>query len=63
MIDFYTWSAPNGRKVSILLEELSLDYKVHPINIGNGEQTTPEFLALSPHNKIPAIVDHDRARV
>ena len=59
MIDLYTWTTPNGRKVSILLEELGLDYEVHPINIGKGEQTTPEFLKLSPNNKIPAIVDRD----
>ena len=44
MIDLYTWTTPNGRKVSILLEELGVDYEVHPINIGDGEQTAPEFL-------------------
>ena len=59
MIDFYTWTTPNGRKVSILLEELGLDYTVHPINIGAGDQNTPEFLKISANNKIPAIVDHD----
>ena len=59
MIDFYTWTTPNGRKVSILLEELGVDYKVFPINIGQGEQMTPEFLKISPNNKIPAIFDHD----
>ena len=59
MIDFYTWTTPNGRKVSIMLEELGLDYAVHPVNIGKGEQFTPEFLAISPNNKIPAIVDSD----
>lgn len=59
MIDFYTWTTPNGRKVSILLEELDLDYNVHSINIGKGDQNTPEFLKISPNNKIPAIVDHD----
>ena len=59
MIDFYTWTTPNGRKVSILLEELGLDYTVHPINIGAGGQNTPEFLKISANNKIPAIVDHD----
>lgn len=59
MIDFYTWTTPNGRKVSILLEELGLEYKTHSINIGNDEQMTPEFLAISPNNKIPAIVDND----
>ena len=59
MIDFYTWGTPNGRKVSILLEELKLDYQVVPINISNKEQFTGEFLTLSPNNKIPAIFDHD----
>ncbi|MGI9367120.1 MAG: glutathione S-transferase family protein [Rhizobiaceae bacterium] len=59
MIDLYSWTTPNGRKVSILLEELGVDYTVHPINIGEGDQKTPEFLAISPNNKIPAIVDND----
>ncbi|MGH8707970.1 MAG: glutathione S-transferase family protein [Burkholderiales bacterium] len=59
MIDLYTWSTPNGRKVSIMLEECALPYRVHPINIGKGEQFTPEFLALNPNNRIPAIVDPD----
>ena len=59
MIDLYTWSTPNGRKVSIMLEELGLDYAVHPVDLGKGEQLTPEFLAISPTNKIPAIVDAD----
>ena len=59
MIDFYTWTTPNGRKVSILLEELVLDYTVHSINIGFGDQRTPEFLQISSNNKIPAIIDHD----
>ena len=59
MIDFYTWTTPNGRKVSILLEELGTDYNVHAINIGKDEQHAPEFLKISPNNKIPAIVDHD----
>ncbi len=59
MIDLYTWTTPNGRKVSILLEELGLDYEVHPINIGQGDQKTPEFLKISPNNKIPAIVERD----
>jgi GST-like protein len=57
VIDLYTWSTPNGRKVSIMLEECALAYRVHPINIGKGEQHTPEFLALNPNNRIPAIVD------
>ena len=59
MIDFYTWTTPNGRKVSILLEELGADYKAHAIDIGTGEQHAPAFLAISPNNKIPAIHDHD----
>ena len=59
MIDFYTWTTPNGRKVSILLEELRLQYKVHPININAGDQNTSEFLKISANNKIPAIIDHD----
>jgi GST-like protein len=59
MIDLYTWTTPNGRKVSILLEELALPYQVHPVDIGKDEQFRPEFLAISPNNKIPAIVDHD----
>lgn len=59
MIDLYTWSTPNGRKVSIMLEELGLDYSVHPIDITAGDQMTPEFLAINPNNKIPAIVDSD----
>ena len=59
MIDFYTWTTPNGRKISILLEELCLDYKTHVINIGQDEQMTTEFLAIRPNNKIPAIVDND----
>ena len=57
MIELYTWGTPNGRKVSIMLEELGLDYEVHPVNIGAGEQHDPEFLKISPNNKIPAIVD------
>ena len=59
MIDFYTWTTPNGRKVSILLEELGLDYTVHAINIGAGDQNKTEFLKINANNKIPAIVDHD----
>jgi len=59
MIDLYTWTTPNGRKVSILLEELGIDYNVHSINIGQGEQKTPEFLKIGPNNKIPVIVDID----
>ncbi len=59
MIDLYTWSTPNGRKVSIMLEELELEYNAIPINIGKGEQFDASFIAISPNNKIPAIVDHD----
>jgi GSH-dependent disulfide-bond oxidoreductase len=59
VIDLYTWNTPNGRKVSIALEELGLEYRVVPVNIGKGEQSSPEFLRISPNGKIPAIVDHD----
>ena len=59
MIDLYTWTTPNGRKVSILLEELGVPYKAIPINIGQDEQFQPHFLEISPNNKIPAIVDHE----
>lgn len=59
MIDLYTWGTPNGRKVSILLEELGLPYTVHSVHIGKDEQFAPDFLAIAPNNKIPAIVDHD----
>ncbi len=58
-IDLYTWNTPNGRKVSIMLEELGLPYRVFPIDITKGEQLQEKYLALSPNNKIPAIVDHD----
>lgn len=57
MITLYTWTTPNGRKVSILLEELGLPYEVKPVNIGRNEQFDPAFLRISPNNKIPAIVD------
>ena len=57
--DLYTWTTPNGRKVSIMLEELGVPYTVTPIDIGKDEQFAPEFLAISPNNKIPAIVDHE----
>ena len=59
MIDLYTWSTPNGRKVSIMLEECGLPYRAHPIDIGKGDQFTPEFVALNPNSKIPAIVDQE----
>lgn len=58
MIDLYTWTTPNGRKVSIMLEELGIDYTVHAIDISKGEQFAPEFLRIAPNNRIPAIVDH-----
>ena len=59
MIDLYTFTTPNGRKASIMLEELGLEYTVHKINITKGEQFTPEFVAINPNSKIPAIVDRD----
>jgi GST-like protein len=62
MIDLYTWSTPNGRKVSIMLEECGLAYAAHPIDISKGEQFAPEFLKISPNNRIPAIVDGETKR-
>ena len=62
MIDLYTWPTPNGRKISIALEELGLAYRVVPVNIGADEQLAPEFLAISPNNKIPAIRDQETGR-
>ncbi|KVD90058.1 glutathione S-transferase [Burkholderia sp. ABCPW 14] len=59
MIDVYSWATPNGHKIHIMLEETGLDYRVHPIDIGAGDQFKPAFLKISPNNKIPAIVDHD----
>ena len=59
MIDLYTWSTPNGRKISILLEELGVNYKIIPVNIIKNEQFNKDFLKISPNNKIPAIFDHD----
>ena len=59
MIDLYTWGTPNGRKVSIMLEECGLPYRVHAINIGKNDQFTPEFIALNPNSKIPAILDSE----
>jgi|TARA_R100000322_G_scaffold170221_1_gene144707 GSH-dependent disulfide-bond oxidoreductase len=59
VIDLYTWTTPNGRKVSIMLEEAGLPYEVHAINIGKGEQFAPAFLKISPNNRIPAMVDRD----
>ena len=59
MIDLYTWTTPNGRKASIMLEEIGLPYTVHAVDISKDEQFKPEFLKISPNNRIPAIVDHD----
>ena len=59
MIELHTWGTPNGRKVSIMLEECGLPYSVHKIDISKGEQFKPEFLKISPNNRIPAIVDPD----
>ena len=59
VIDLHTWTTPNGRKVSIALEELGLPYTAHAVDIGKDEQFKPEFLEISPNNRIPAIVDHD----
>ena len=59
MIELYTWETPNGRKISIMLEECGLPYKVHKVHLGEGEQFMPEFIALNPNNKIPVIVDSD----
>jgi GST-like protein len=61
MIDLYTWTTPNGRKISIMLEEVGLPYTVIPVNLGKEEQFTPAFTAINPNQKIPAIVDHDVA--
>jgi GST-like protein len=57
MIQLYTWATPNGKKVSIMLEEIDLPYEVHAVNLGKGEQLKPDYLAINPNNKIPAIVD------
>jgi GST-like protein len=59
VIDLYTWGTPNGRKVSVALEELGLKYQVFPVNISKNEQFAADFLKISPNNKIPAIVDHE----
>lgn len=59
MIDLYYWPTGNGKKISIMLEECGLEYRVIPVNIGKGDQHTPEFLSLNPNNKMPVIVDHD----
>ena len=59
MIDLHYWPTPNGHKITILLEETGLPYKIFPVNISKGEQFRPEFLKLSPNNRMPAIVDHE----
>ena len=59
MIDLYYWTTPNGHKVTMLLEEAGLPYQVKPVNIGKGEQFAPDFLAIAPNNRIPAMVDHE----
>jgi len=61
MIDLYYWPTPNGWKISIALEEMELPYRIVPVNINRGEQFAPDFLAISPNNRMPAIVDHDPA--
>jgi GSH-dependent disulfide-bond oxidoreductase len=58
MIDLYYWTTPNGHKITMFLEETGLTYRIVPVNIGKGEQFTPEFLAVAPNNRIPAMVDH-----
>ncbi len=58
MIDLYHWPTPNGHKITIFLEEAGVEYRIIPVNIGKGEQFRPEFLAISPNNRMPAIVDH-----
>lgn len=59
MIDLYYWPTPNGHKITIFLEETGLDYRIHPVDISAGDQFKPEFLAFSPNNRMPAIVDHE----
>jgi GST-like protein len=59
MLDFYFWTTPNGYKIAIALAEMALPHRVIPVNIGKGEQFKPEFLAISPNNRMPALVDHD----
>lgn len=58
MIDLFYWPTPNGHKITLMLEECGLAYRIHPINIGAGDQFQPDFLALSPNNRMPAIIDH-----
>lgn len=59
MIDFYTWTTPNGQKASIMLEEAGLEYRVIPVNLRENQQLEPKFLAMNPNHRIPVIVDHD----
>ena len=59
MIDLYYWTTPNGHKITLFLEEVGIPYTIHPVNLGRGDQFKPEFLAISPNNRIPAIVDQD----
>lgn len=61
MIDLYYWTTPNGHKITLFLEEAGLPYRIHPVNIGKGEQFKPDFLRISPNNRIPAIVDNQPA--
>jgi GST-like protein len=61
MIDLHYWTTPNGHKITMFLEEVGLPYRIFPVNIGKGEQFKPEFLAIAPNNRIPAIVDHEPA--
>jgi GST-like protein len=62
VIDLYTWTTPNGRKASIMLEEIGLPYTAHPIDISKDEQFAPDFLKIAPNNRIPAIVDRDNGQ-
>ncbi|MGA7939829.1 MAG: glutathione S-transferase N-terminal domain-containing protein, partial [Bradyrhizobium sp.] len=59
MIDLHYWTTPNGHKITMFLEETALKYKIFPVNIGKGDQFKPEFLAIAPNNRIPALVDHE----
>ncbi len=61
MIDLFYWTTPNGHKITLFLEETGIPYAIHPVNIGKGDQFTPEFLAIAPNNRIPAIIDRDPA--
>ena len=62
MIDLYYWPTPNGHKITLFLEEAGLDYTIKPVNISAGDQFNPEFLAFSPNNRMPAIIDHEPRR-